>query len=755
MFSCKLALFYTFYVLTAAMCWAQVNVTTANYGNSRANSNVSETILTHATVSGGTFGKVGSFPVDGQVYSQPLYVSGVQIPGRGLKNVVFVATMNDSVYALDADAPGSATPLWQVSLGTAVQAAALPYLNDVNSQLGILSTPVIDVNAQVIYVVAETYESGAPVFRLHGLSLQTGQEAENGPVVIAASVAGTASDAVNGKVEFDPFWHMQRPGLALSNGTIYIAFASHGDAGPYHGWVMAYNSTNLQQQTAVFNSTPNGNGGGIWQSGRGLAVDNAGNVLVATGNGDFDGVSNFSGAIVKLSGSDLSVVDWYTPAAWAFLDANDLDVGSTGPILPAGANLVLTGDKGGRLINLALNSMGHVESAPGVDGFLVTPAGIFNLAAWQTDQGTLLYQHDINGFLKSYAVASTGIAQTPVSTGTWSGDSLYQGIAISSNAASDGIVWETTGDHSRPGIPATLHAWNASDLTQELWNSDLNPGDVLGCFAKFVPPLVANGRVYVPTFSNQLAIYGLGAAPVNPAAPQISAVLNGGSLVPTPVAPGEIVSILGANLGPVPGAAFQLDDSGHVPKALGGTQVFFDGVAAPLLYSSANRITVEAPFELAGPSTQIVVSIGAGASTPVSVPLASAAAALLTASQLGKGELAALNEDGSVNSAANPAPAESVVTIFASGWGQTSPAGVDGSVSGSVLAVPVLPVSIQLGGLPAYVLYAGAAPGTVEGVFQVNFRIPPLAATGPYVAVVLQVGTALSQTDVWISVAAE
>ena len=522
MFRRKAALFYISCLAAAPLCTAQVNVATANYDNSRGNSNASETTLTRAAVSGGTFGKVGAFPVDGQIYAQPLYVSGVQIPDQGTKNVVFIATMNDSVYAFDADAPGSTTPLWQASLGPAAPSAAIPFVNDIEPQVGILSTPAIDVGAQVMYVVAETFENGAPVFRLHGLSLGNGQETQNGPVEIAASVKGSAGDAINGVVRFDAFWHLQRPGLALANGYVYIAFASHGDAGAYHGWVMAYNSSNLKQQTGIFNSTPNGNGGGIWQSGRGLAVDNAGNVFVATGNGDFDGVSNFSGAIVKLSGSDLSVLDWYTPAAWAYLNANDLDVGSTGAILPPGGNLVLSGDKGGRLINLTASSLGHVEAARGADGFLVTPAGIFNLALWQTDQGALLYEHDLNGFLKSYAVTSTGITQTPVSTGTWSGDSLYQGMAVSSNGTSEGIVWETMGDHASPGVPGTVHAWNASDLTQELWNSDLNSTDVLGSFAKFVAPLVAGGRVYVPTFSNQLVIYGLQDAVPGAGAPQIS-----------------------------------------------------------------------------------------------------------------------------------------------------------------------------------------------------------------------------------------
>lgn len=732
---------------------AQTNVATANYGNTRPNANLNETILTRAAVSSGAFGKLGAFPVDGQIYAQPLYVGGVQIPVQGMKNVVFVATMNDSVYAIDADAPGSTTPLWQVNLGTAVPSAVIPDLEDVNPQVGILSTPVLDANAQVIYVVSETFEGGAPVFRLHGLSLVDGHEMQNGPMVIAASVPGTGNGALNGVINFDPFWHLQRPGLALANGAVYVAFGSHGDAGNYHGWVMAYNAANLQQQTAVFNSTPKGNGGGIWQSGRAPTIDDAGNVYVITGNGDFDGVANFSGAIIKLSGSDLSVLDWYTPASWQYLDANDLDVGSTGAILVPGTNLVLTGDKGGRLINLDSTSLGHIESAPGVDDFTVSPAGIFGLALWQSAQGTLLYEHDLNGFLKAYPVTSTAITQTPVSTGTWKGDSQYQGMAISSNGSADGIVWETTGDHSQAGIPGTLHAWNASDLTQELWNSGMNPGDVLGSFAKFVASLVANGRVYVPTFSNRLVIYGLQSSGAdNPLAPQVASILNGGSLIQDAVSPGEVLSIFGTNLGPSSGATFQLDDSGQVPNALAGTQVLFDGIAAPLLYTSATQIDVVVPFEVAAPSTQIVVQNGAGQSTTMSVPVVAATPALFTISGFGNGQAAVLNEDGSVNSATNPAAANSVVTLFATGLGQTTPAEVDGAIAGPILPVPTLPVSVLIGGFPAYVLYAGAAPGTVDGVFQINARIPPLAPTGTVVLVNLQVGDAISRTDVWLAV---
>lgn len=759
MFRCKqvalcVALFDT--ASSSAQMAVAPAVISANYGNARTNVNLSETNLTPTSVAGGAFGKIGSFPVDGQIYAQPLYVAGLAIPGQGTRNVVFVATMNNSVYAIDADAPAATTPIWQVNLGPPAQTAEIPNLNDVSPLIGVLSTPVIDPNGQVIYVVAETFENGEPLFRLHGLSLLNGQETQNGPVVIAATIAGTGGGAsATGIVSFDAFWHLQRPGLALANGAVYVAFASHSDAGDYHGWLMAYSAKNLQQQIAVFNATPNGNGGGIWQSGRAPAVDSSGNIFVATGNGDFDGQSNFSGVILKLSGADLSVLDWYTQAAWQYLNANDLDVGSTGPILSNGTNPLVTGDKGGRLINLNAASLGHVETSRGADGFQVSTSGIFNLALWQTDQGTLLYQHDLNGFLKAYSVTPAGIVQTPVSTGTWKGDSWYQGMAVSSNGSSNGILWETTGNHALPGTPATLHAWNASDLTQEIWNSDLNPADVLGSFAKFVAPLVANGRVYVPTFSGQLVIYGLQSSVPDQTAPQIASVFNAGSLIDTPVSPGELVSIFGTNLGAAIPPTFELDTDGQVPTLLGGTQVLFDGVPAPLLYSSANQIELVVPFEVAPPNTQMVLRNAAGQFAAASLPVSVASPALITASELGTGQISALNQDGSANSVLNPASVNSVVAIYATGLGQTTPVGSDGTIAGAILPVPSLPVSVQIGGLPAYVLYAGAAPRTVEGVFQINVRIPPLVETGSYIPVVLHTGYFASQTNVWIAIANE
>lgn len=491
----------------ASVAAAQTNVVTANYDNYRTNANRSETLLKPTTVGAG-FGKLGSFPVDGQIYAQPLYVGGVRISRRGRKNCVFAATMNNTVYAIDADAPTAAPPLWRVNLGDPVPFAALSGAMDIDPQVGILSTPVIDIAVQAIYVVSDTFEDGSPVFRLHALSLADGREMLNGPVVIAASAPGTGAGSVNGLINFDASRQLQRPGLALANGNVYVAFGSHADEAPYHGWLIAYNAWNLQQQVAVFNTTPNGGGGGIWQSGHAPAVDDRGDVYVVTGNGDFDGNTNFGGAVIKLAGSNLAVLDWHVPAEWQYQDANDVDLGSTGGILFSFSNLLLAGDKNGDLIYLDTRAMGQVESSPGTNEFIASPAGIFQLSLWESDQGPLLYQHDWNGALKAYAIIGGSVSATPVSKAGRNGDSLYSGMAVSANGGADGILWETTFHYGQPDA-GTLHAFNAADLTQELWNSDQRPRDALGAFAKFAVPLVANGRVYVPTFSNQLAIYGL------------------------------------------------------------------------------------------------------------------------------------------------------------------------------------------------------------------------------------------------------
>ncbi len=223
-----------------------MNVLNVNYDNQQTGSNLQETSLS-PQMNWNTFGKTGTFPVDGQVYAQPLYVSGVVIAGTKY-NVLFVATMHNSVYAFNADTPQSATPLWQVNLGPTIPSGVFNF-TDILPEVGILGTPAIDASKQVLYVVADTLPSGEfsnPVFQLHALSLLDGHEMLGGPMQIAASVPGSGAGSNNGNIAFNAFWQLQRPGLILSNGNIYVAFGSHADAGNYQGWILGYNASTLQ-----------------------------------------------------------------------------------------------------------------------------------------------------------------------------------------------------------------------------------------------------------------------------------------------------------------------------------------------------------------------------------------------------------------------------------------------------------------------------------------------------------------------------
>ena len=437
----------------------------------------------------------------------------------------------------------------------------------------------------------------------------------------------------------------------------------------------------------------------------------------------------------------------------AISGANDLDLGSTGSILVPDSNLLVAGDKGGRLINLDSGAMGGVESVSGASDFQASPAGIFQLCLWQSAQGAMLYEHDWHGDLKAYRVGTSGISQIPVSQGTWTGDSLYQGLAVSSNGGNAGIVWETTGNHIEPGIPATLHAWNAMDLTQELWNSDMAPSDSLGMFAKFASPLIANGRVYVPTFSNQLVVYGLtNAGGPHELEPHVSAELNGASFVEDSVSPGEVIAILGTNLGPTTPADLELDANGNVTEELSGTLVFFDGIAAPLLYTSSNQVNAVVPYSVVATTTKMVVQYGGLQSLPVAIPVVLATPALFAASGMGIGQATILNQDGSSNSSLNPAAAGSVVVLYATGLGQTTPHDQDGAVATAILPLPQASITVLIGGIPAQVLYAGAAPYMVAGIFQINVQIPPNAPPGSNIPVLIEAGGAVSAGGVTLAV---
>ena len=502
---------------------AQVAVTTQHNDNYRTGQNMSETVLTPANVNKTQFGKLFTQAVDGYVYAQPLYVPGVNIAGKGTHNVVYVATEHDSVYALDADsnAGANASPLWQKSFinpggGVNVVTSSDVSCNDLVPEIGITGTPAIDLTSGTIYLVAKTKESGNFVQRLHALDITSGAEKFGGPIVIQAQFPGTADGGK--KVVFDPFREAQRAGLLVQNGIVYIGWASHCDIGPYHGWVMAYDAQTLQQK-GVWNATPNGGLGGFWQAGAGIAADSNNLLYIASGNGTFD--KNIKGkdygdSIVKLGfnvSAKLVAKDYFTPHDEAFLEQTDTDLGSGGVLLvpdrvgQTNPYLLVQVGKEGTVYVTRRNRMGKfnpnddsqiLQNLPGAVG------GMWGMPAFWNNN---VYFGGVGDNLKTFSMnpANGLLSNTPVSnTSTFFN---YPGTtpSISANGTSNGIVWAIQTDHN----PAVLHAYDATNLGTELYNTAQNGArDNPGNAVKFTVPTVANGKVYVPA-QKQLSVYGL------------------------------------------------------------------------------------------------------------------------------------------------------------------------------------------------------------------------------------------------------
>lgn len=747
------------FVCASAVCFGQVSVLTANYDNNRTNSNTSETILNPGSVNGNSFGKVGTFPVDGQIHAQPLYVPGVQISGATY-NVVYVVTMHNSVYAINADTPQSTTPLWTVNLGPSILSTVFNF-TDILPEVGILSTPAIDPARGVIYLVADTLQNGTPAFFLHALSLVDGSEQLNGPVQITASVPGTGAGADNNNnVALDPLFHLQRPGLALTNGQLYIMFGSHADTGYWHGWIVAYNASNLQQQTAVFNTTPNGEAGSIWQAGRGPVIDPLGDLYVVTGNGDYDGVTAFSESVLHLApesrsflgGIQLNMRGWFTPADWSDLNDNDWDFGSSGAMLVPGTGTLIAGSKAGNLYTLSLDQIRDSRAWNPSQTAQVNQFGMFDMALWNNQAGPIVYEAEPYVAVKSIPIVNGSLSSTPTSEYNIP-SSFFVGLAVSANGrqTGTGILWLTTGDNTQPEVPGILHAFDAGDLTNEIYNSDWNADqDGLGRFAKFVAPTVANGRVYVPTYSNALAIYGLlSGGPQSPSAPQITSVTNGASFVGGAVAPGEIVAIFGANLGISALTQFLTGANGNVTTQLAGTQVLVNGNPVPMYYVSSNQVGAITPFGLSGMTAQFQVVYNGQTSAPFTVPVAPAAPGLFSIDGNGGG-VGIMTTAGAAINFNQLASDGSNVVFYATGLGQTSPASVDGTISnGPNYPSPLLPLTVTVNGQNVAVMSAGAAPGMVAGIQQVTIQVPSGIA-GYNLQVVLQAGDFMSPNFLWL-----
>jgi hypothetical protein len=517
---------------TRAVSPSQPAVLTQHNDNARTGANLRETILNTSNVNSKQFGKLFARQVDGQIYAQPLYVPQLTMSDKLSHNVVYVATQHNSVYAFEADNPDQTKPFWQVNLGPSAPALDFgkpgdgPY-HDILIEVGITSTPVIDPMNQTIYVLALTKEGNNYIHRLHALDLVTGKEKFKGPVAIKATIPGNGIDSVDGQITFNSKQQLQRPALLLSKGVIYIAFGSYDDNPPYHGWLLGYDARTLKQ-VSVFNTTPNGEEASIWQSGQGVAADDMGNLYLEAANGTFSastGGSDFGNSFIKLkpSSNALIVQDWFTPYNYAQLNDLDLEVGSTGVMLIPGTDLLVGGDKQGILYLLHRDNFGHLQTKSKeqiTQALQVTEGGNIHGTPvfWNSPEfGPLIYVGGEHDPVKGFRLAD-GKLQLPPTTRTAGPTPKGMPGAIMSLSANGsepgtGILWVSHpyyGDANKDTVPGILRALDASNLDRELWNSKQDEkADDVGFFAKFVPPTVVNGKVYMASFSNQLVVYGL------------------------------------------------------------------------------------------------------------------------------------------------------------------------------------------------------------------------------------------------------
>ncbi len=501
--------------------------------NFHTGQNLAESVLTPSNVTSSQFGLQFTDAIDGYAYAQPLYVPAVTIPGLGTHNVVYIATENDSVYAFDADAAGA--PLWKTSFIdpangiTPVPSSDLGSCTDLVPMIGITATPVIDPNTGTLYVVSKVkLGPGSYQQQFHALDITTGFERPNSPVTITASVQGTGQASINGVISFDPLLQHDRPALTLANGVVYLSFASHCDTQPYHGWILGYDETTLAQEI-VYNTTPNGSLGGIWESGCGPGVDTNGDLMTITGNGTFDtGASpvDYGDSFLRLTPGvgitgTMSVTSFFTPLNELMLEDDDLDMGSGGNLLlpdQPGPNphLMIGIGKLGTIYLVNRDSMGGfnpsgdqmVQELPSeVGGMFSTPA------YWQGTEPNvglqnMIYTIGVNDPPKMFVLANGMIQTPPASAGSVGFGFPGASPVISANGTTGGILWAINSSAYRSSGPAILYAFDATNLQTELYDSTQNSSDYPGAAVKFTVPTVANGSVYMGT-ETQLAVFGL------------------------------------------------------------------------------------------------------------------------------------------------------------------------------------------------------------------------------------------------------
>jgi hypothetical protein len=522
-----------------------VSIPTWHGDNTRSGLNPNETTLTPANVVPGKFGRLFSYLVDGYIYAQPLYVSNLTINGAQ-HNVVFVATEYDSVYAFDAD-DSTVGQLWKTSLlasGETPLAGGNPL-----PWVGVTATPAIDQSTNTMYVVSEQKTASGGVFKLHALDILTGQEKSGSPIVVQASVPSTLPTAVNGKLTLTTSC-LSRASLLVTSSSVVFGMSACGP-----GWVLAYDKSTLQQ-TGVLNTSPNIPGygkypgaGGVWMGGGGPAADSAGNIYLTTGDGPYDGSSSWGVSALKLGDPDLSVRGSFTPADQPYLWCRDSDLASGGVSVAPGGTQIMVGGKAGIVYLLNTNNMGGMQTGDaGAAQWFFWGGGQYLGPQCTDGSGNLVPQ----GYIAPYQLFSTGAwfngsvyigaDPGPIRQFIYAGGKLTPGTVspqtsteyqpgimgttpfVSANGGTNGIVWAV--DHGAPlqnansATPssAVLHAYLATDLSQELYNSATNNADMAGYGIKFTSPIVANGKVFVgtghdptsnPTPQGELDVYGL------------------------------------------------------------------------------------------------------------------------------------------------------------------------------------------------------------------------------------------------------
>jgi len=524
-----------------------VSVVTQHNDNTRAGLNSLETQLTASNVNAKQFGKLFTLVVDDQVYAQPLVVGKLAI-GTGIHNTVFIASVNNTVYAYDGD---NGTLYWKNNYTASgmrpphpadmSSSWCTPY-TDFTSNIGIVGTPVIDTIGQTIYFVARSTDGSNFVQYLHAVNIVTGNEQTGSPVAITASMPGTGDGNVNNVVSFDPLRNNQRQGLTLVNGVIYISFSSHCDWNPYHGWILGYDSKTLDQLT-VYNDTPNGENGGLWESGQGMAADTAGNLYVVSGNGtvgqgnlytesgngtdennanpDPTDLTDRGESALKLtpSGSTLTVSSYFTPTNYFDLNNNDLDYGVMGAMLIPNSTFFFTGSKDGNLYLVNKDNMGGYSNSTNLVQQTIPLNTSFHCqpAYYLGSSNEFVYLWSENDQLRALSfnrTSNTFASNEIVSSDNGPSGGCGADLSVSSNGlvSGTGILWASyaiTGDAGGSISPGILRAFDANNITNELWNSTQTPGDSPGNFAKFSSPTIANSHVYLATFSNQVVVYGL------------------------------------------------------------------------------------------------------------------------------------------------------------------------------------------------------------------------------------------------------